>query len=193
MSIQSTARGGHASVTCAGGVEINGWTVARVASPCAPFAMCWLRGVPPCAQGLDFYIGRGRPATGARAGRPPVRGGGPATAHLPDICHCTVMRWAAEPNDRDAAKAASLRADRRPAVRARRRRGRKAAGAGPPRSEMDGRPALPERLAGCALETFGQLVVCRGRRRRHRIVALHAREGAICASDEAWAPRTLPP
>ena len=41
---------------------------------------------------------KGRPPSVCAAADPPP--------HLPDICHCTVMRWAAEPNDRDAAKAA---------------------------------------------------------------------------------------
>ena len=40
-------------------------------------------------------------------GRPPsVCAADDPAPHLPDICHCTVMRWAAEPNDRDAAKEA---------------------------------------------------------------------------------------
>jgi len=40
-------------------------------------------------------------------GKPPsVCAADDPAPHLPDICHCTVMRWAAEPADRDAAKAA---------------------------------------------------------------------------------------
>ena len=41
---------------------------------------------------------KGRPPSVCAAADPPP--------HLPDICHCTVMRWADEPADRDAAKEA---------------------------------------------------------------------------------------
>jgi len=55
------------------------------------------------ARGGQAVVGggdrsQGRPPSVCAAADPPP--------HLPDICHCTVMRWAAESPDRDGAKAA---------------------------------------------------------------------------------------
>lgn len=55
------------------------------------------------ARGGQAVVGggdrsQGRPPSVCAAADPPP--------HIPDICHCTVMRWAAEPPDRDGAKAA---------------------------------------------------------------------------------------
>ena len=53
-------------------------------------------------------------AAPSSAARPATAAGRPAelrrrTPHIPDICHSTILRWSAEPEDRAAARAAFAR------------------------------------------------------------------------------------
>ena len=69
---------------------------------------CAKRSARPSPTAAAAPSSAARPATAA--GRPEELRRRTPRRHIPDICHSTILRWSAEPEDRAAARAAFARA-----------------------------------------------------------------------------------